>query len=345
VTIAATLAIRVEADGAAGLGHFTRCFALAQAWSEQGGQVCFVTGTTVSAISERLESAGFELRAHGQSPGSPEDADSTAIIVRSLKAAWVVIDGYVFDARYQDALRNRDTRVLVLDDDGRAQEYSADLVLNQNQHASPDLYARRASHTRLLLGPTFVLLRREFRARIGTERQPNEPRNRILVTMGGSDPLSATDIAIDALQLLDVDALDVRIVIGSANVRAPELIARIDRGSDRWRALPAPPDMVPHMEWADLAICTAGSTVWELLFMGTPLVVGAASDVEERVVSSIAHHPAVIPAGRFGQVEPGNLAQLVTKALAQTTPAQRCGEWLVDGRGCERVLAAMQKAA
>ena len=63
------------------------------------------------------------------------------------EADWIVVDGYQFDSAYQKALRAAGMKVLFIDDNGEASPYSADLILNQNLHASEAMYRDRASPT------------------------------------------------------------------------------------------------------------------------------------------------------------------------------------------------------
>ena len=65
---------------------------------------------------------------------------------------------------YQSALKRAGRKVLFVDDNGHAEHYSADLVLNQNAYASEDLYRNREAATELLLGLQYAMLRREFRS-------------------------------------------------------------------------------------------------------------------------------------------------------------------------------------
>ena len=78
-----------------------------------------------------------------------------------LGADWVVVDGYHLGSDYQRALKEGGARVLVIDDHAHLDRYHADVLLNQNLGA-PD-YRDRAPGARLLIGPHYALLRREFR--------------------------------------------------------------------------------------------------------------------------------------------------------------------------------------
>ena len=151
----ADLVLRTEASVAIGTGHVMRCLALAQAWGDAGGRVIFAMARTTPAVEERLRNEGFEVARVDTQVGSIADAEETADLAQKRGASWVVVDGYEFGAEYQASLKSRRMKVLFIDDNGHAGRYSADLVLNQNIHASEELYRSRETSTKLLLGPAF----------------------------------------------------------------------------------------------------------------------------------------------------------------------------------------------
>src|SRR5262249_40362740 len=152
------LLIRAEGGEKIGLGHLVRCRALAHAWRQAGGNVQFVS--------------------------ADEDAAQTAAMAASMDAEWVAVDGYHFGADYVETLQQAGLRVLFIDDNGHADRYPADLVLNQNLHASGKLYTARSAHTALLLGPRYAFLRSEF---LQARRDSEIPQlaRKVLVTLGG----------------------------------------------------------------------------------------------------------------------------------------------------------------
>src|SRR5262245_44166362 len=154
--------IRADVGCRMGTGHVMRCLALTQAWRETGGAVTFRTTCTVPGLLARLAEGGAEVEVAGEEPGSPEDADRTREAAARLGAGWLALGGDHLSGDFQRRARGDGARLLALDDYGHVEHYWADLVLNQNLHAGPELYADRAPHTRLLLGTRFALLRREF---------------------------------------------------------------------------------------------------------------------------------------------------------------------------------------
>ena len=159
----ATLVLRADASIAMGTGHVMRCLALAQAWQDQGGECIFAMAESTEGAEERIRREKFEVIILAESPGSPQDAERVVELALARHAAWVVLDGYQFEVEHQRRLKAAGVKLLVVDDTAHVGAYAADLVLDQNAHATEDFYARRESYTQLLLGPRYALLRREFK--------------------------------------------------------------------------------------------------------------------------------------------------------------------------------------
>ena len=196
------LLIRADASVAMGTGHVMRCLALAQAWQDAGGEAFFVATEMLPAIESRLKAERCGVLTLAVPAGGAEDSRATAGLAARLGAAWVVADGYVFGASYYLALKASGLRVLAVDDYGHAESYQVDILLNQNGQVEPRLYEGRAPGVQLLLGSRYVLLRREFGRYLDWRRDVSAIAQRVLITMGGSDPGGVTLTVVRAIQSL-----------------------------------------------------------------------------------------------------------------------------------------------
>ena len=73
------------------------------------------------------------------------------------------VTGIISELNINDFIKQAGYRLLVIDDYNHLDYYCADIILNQNLHAFGLSYLCEP-YTRLLLGPRFALLRKEFRA-------------------------------------------------------------------------------------------------------------------------------------------------------------------------------------
>ena len=338
------LILRADATTALGTGHVMRCLALAQAWQDAGGHAVFVIAAGSPALENRLRAEGCEVLTLCTEPGSDDDAAHTATLAAQRRAAWLAVDGLHFGGNYQRALKQSGLRVLAIDDGGTAGDYHADVVLNQNLSADERLYARRQPTTRLLLGPAYALLRREFLSFAAIERRVPEVAEHVLVTLGGSDPHNMTLSVVRALQKSAGRPLEVVVVVGSANPHAPAIEDAAAASADAMRVIRNAPNMPELMAWADLAISSGGTTVWELAFMGVPSLVGLIAPIEEQAAVGLESHRLFRVIGWFDRLPSDELAAIIA-AYAEDRDARlevsTRARQIVDGKGRQRTMDAM----
>jgi len=350
MTSLGSLLVRVEADAQGGTGHAMRCLALAQAWQDAaGGPVRFLMTRCGEGLAARLRREGILLETLGAAPGSEADAAQTLTAARSALASWIVVDGYWAGAAYARSLRGESGRgpaILFVDDLGEAAPYTADLVLNQNLYAEPKMYADRAPHTGLLLGADFALLRREFAAYRGLPRTiPGEARH-VLVTLGGSDPADLTRLAVRALAGLAGSA-EIRVLVGPENPRGDALRAEAAKAGLAQGLLSGVEDVAGLLAWSDLAVTAAGSTCWELAFLGVPALTIAVAPNQRPIAESLSRAGVARDLGWHADVNEETLARAVgelARDRAARTRLSEAGRRLIDGAGAERVVRRLATA-
>jgi len=340
------LLIRSDTSVQIGTGHIMRCLALAQAWQEREGEALFVMADMSSALENRLLMEGMKVVHLSGIAGGLEDATVTMDAAQKFNAQWVVVDGYHFGKDYQKLIKDAKLNLLFIDDYGHAGYYYADLVLNQNISADIDLYPSREPYTKLLLGTEYVLLRREFWLWRNWQRETQSVANKILVTLGGSDPDNVTLRVIRALQLLNIDGMEVIVIIGGSNPYHQILQQEISTSNLVITLRQNVNNMPQLMAWADIAIAAGGSTNWELAFMGLPSLVISVADNQIAIAKGLNQQGVISYLGCYQQV---GLSQ-IHQAL-QELRYDRCkreimsekGQKLVDGYGGNRVVLEINK--
>jgi len=328
-----------------GTGHVMRCLALAQAWQDAGGKVVFAAAELLPSLRERLLSEGIDVVAVEGRPGSPDDARQVADLAPRLSARWVVVDGYQFHAEYQRIIKEEThLKLLFVDDAGNAGPYCADIVLNQNLHAVESMYTQRESYTRLLLGAPYILLRRDFTASREPERPINPVGQRLLISMGGSDPDNITAKVVEMLHRLEVPGWEAVAVLGQGSPHFADLKDVIESAALPIQLEQNVADMAKWMRWADLAITAGGTTIWELAFMGLPAVAMTRGEHERLLLQGAVREGIAIDVGPFQAVETQNLRSIVASLAFDEGRRRRmseAGRAFVDGRGAARVVESM----
>jgi len=337
------LLVRIDANAAIGSGHAMRCLALAEAWREQGGHARFAAADLHSGVEERIAGSGFDIDRLPAAYPDPRDADALCRTAAMISGdGWIVADGYRFDGSYHAAVRRSGWPLLVIDDYAHLPYYDTDVLLNQNIGAERLPYAGPARMTRLL-GTRFALLRPEFTTR---ERQPDETRvnaTRLLITMGGGDPDNVTATVLAAVLAMLSRPSHVRVVVGPSNPHALELRRLATKALDV-QVVEDPADMPGVFDWADLAITAAGSTCWELAYLGVPMITVVTADNQRGIATGLAELGASINLGWHAEVKRDAVADSV-HALQRDAPRRMrmaaAGRRLVDGGGAARVVAAL----
>lgn len=327
------------------MGHWMRCLALSHAWRDRGGGVAFAVGASTPETAERLVGEGVSVERVPDPPGSPGDAEETARVARRRLVRWVVVDGYCFGPDYLRTLRDAGLAVVRIEDRDGEEWEPADVILNQNASASESSYRRRASGARLLLGTRYTLLRREFERWRGWRHPIAARAQRILVTTGGSDPGNLTLRALRALRDLDRSDLAIRVVAGPMNPHGDALRRELESFTGVWELATAVDDMSEPMAWADLAISAAGSTCWELAFMGVPMIVIPVAENQRPIAESLEEAGAAVRAGWDGPPGAELLAHTVRSLIPDSekrAEMSRRGREMVDGLGARRVAEALQ---
>ncbi len=330
------LLLRCEATPALGTGHAMRGLALAQEWMARGGRAVFAMAAPEPALVERLRAGGAEVVLLDSRAGSPADAVSTAALVCRIGAAWTVVDGPDLAEEWERSWP-AGASLLRIDDNGLSRAFRADLLLNQNVGTTPADYPRCGERTRLLLGPAFVLLRPEFRAQGRLARG-----GRLVVTMGGTDPACATERALGALLEPSAREIEADFVIGAANPRRAALLQQVEAHAPRLRALVAPPNLPEVFARAEVALTAGGSTLYELAYLGTPMLVLATAENQRRTCEQFAACGAADYLGWHADLPPADLARMLAAAGSGIRRGAAAVTPLVDGGGAARVVDAMR---
>ena len=348
------VAIRVDGSATIGTGHLKRCLSLAQALTEAGAEVCFV--------SRRLDAVAVQVLADGSAPvnwlpaptdtGSPapdtpphaawagvpqsQDVHDTAEALKGWSPDWVVVDHYAFDARWHHAVRTAlGSRLLVIDDTAD-RTLDPDALLDHNWNADHRTkYAGRLQREPLwLCGPRFALLAAAYRH--APRHAWHEVVRSIGVFMGGTDPDGGSARVLAACRSAGF-AGPVEVVSTSANPWLPDLQRACDADPAATLTLDQP-DLAAFFARHDLQIGAGGGATWERCCIGAPTLALALVANQSAVVPGLASLGAVRAADEA--TLPAVLRELIADPAARQSLVERASA-LVDGRGAQRVALAL----
>ena len=325
------LSFATEASHAGGLGHFMRCFALAQEARARGIESRFFLKQASAAMRARLAGIGAQWVEAG------EQWAQACLAQAPAADAWWVVDSYAATTDLLDALRRRN-RVLYFDDLCALPHFPCDLVLNASPQATHLPYADRMSaRCSLLAGPAYAQIRMELRK---AARMPGLTRGsprQIGLILGGSD---ATGLALQVLTSLRAalpDA-DLQAFMGPASADISQVREAAMRQT-KSTVLSDPPDLAERLAACDLVVTAAGSSVWELCALRQAAIALVVADNQVAVLQACP-----FPSLDARQGVPSELGELARRLLADPSGLERIRQRAVDavdGQGAARTLAAM----
>ena len=331
------VAIRADADPSIGSGHVVRCLALAEEGLALGHRVVLHSHRLPPALREWAADLSVDIVEVEEPPGSAADAR----LLLDTAADVHLVDGYRFGASFHDEHAAATPRpiLVVVDDNREVPVTHADLVLNPGAHADGSLYADLAPD-RLAIGPDHAIIRRSI-AGIdpGRPDPPSGRPRRLLVSLGGGDPLGLTDRLLDAM--LPFDDIEVRVTRGGLVADGPDgdIVAR----GEGVTAVTG--DLADSLAWADLAILGAGTSLWEAAHLGLPVIAVVVADNQTATSESARKAGfALRRDGRDANAIPDTLADVRSLLFDRNRldAMSDAGRRLIDGRGVSRVWERLE---
>jgi len=326
--------LRADASDLIGVGHVMRSLALGEALLDADFDVVLATVDLPAGMREEARKCGITVVDLQCVPFGAADALATL----SLNGAVLVIDGYKFEREFFEILENQATHFAVIDDNVETKALAPSVVINQNPHATPEMYAHMSGAPQLLLGLQYALLRREVLE--ATKQSINTVAGKVFIAMGGSDFLQLTAPIVDGLKDLDIE---ICVAIGPTNGQRQQIEETV-KSIHRARVI-AQVDYITELASSSLAILAAGSSLWEAAALGVPSLglivadnqIGASVGAENCGISisldvrSGLHNESIVS-------NVGNLLTTANGTLAKMRIATRSE---VDEFGSMRVLQAI----
>jgi UDP-2,4-diacetamido-2,4,6-trideoxy-beta-L-altropyranose hydrolase len=263
---------RFEANFSIGAGHAIRSCVIADELVERGWSCKIITTQKTYDFIPAL--SRFERI-------NPDDE------VRQ-KADLLVVDYYGLDHDYESKMRKYARKIMVIDDLANRQ-HDCDILLDQTYGRAADDYKTLVpGHCEILTGIDYVLLRKEIRQmrdKALEKRRSTTKVERILVSLGGSDPQNYSLKALEMIVKSEFQGkIDVVLGFTSTNREALEAYT-LEHKLDVTFHVNA--DMAQLMYDADLCIGAAGSSVWERLYLGLPQVLIQTADNQALILRNL----------------------------------------------------------
>ncbi|WP_018931022.1 UDP-2,4-diacetamido-2,4,6-trideoxy-beta-L-altropyranose hydrolase [Gracilibacillus lacisalsi] len=290
------IVIRVDASDKIGTGHVIRCLTIAELLNDHNDNVYFICRKCKGDMITLIENKGYKVfQITAGSFKQTNDAKETIHHIVNLQDTidWVIVDHYKLDHIWEKCLKEKVNKIMVIDDLAN-RRHDCDLLLDQNFYINMNTrYIKLVpAHCKLLLGPKYLLLRKEFlRLKVKEKVIKKDTSQRVLVFFGGSDPTNETEKFLETINQFKNEGLTFDVVVGSSNPNKK----RIQRLAEKVGAsYHYQIDYLSYlMQEADFSFGAGGMTMWERCYLGLPTFVTVAAD-NQTTSTEDAHKVGVI---------------------------------------------------
>lgn len=329
------IAIRADGGPAIGMGHLIRCSAIARRAVLLGHTVCFFTR---AKYAKYIGEMGFDVSALPDCSNVESEAAAFIKVASDYGADCALVDNYEWTEPCY--IKTKEKLYTVVIDDCARLLYSADILINANLYAS-ELDYSRCKVTAKLLGGRYAILREEFKdippAKIGHKVQ------RVLVTMGGADINNYTPVVLK--ELSDISGLEIIVVAGPLTQCADAIKNTAECCKSKITIMSAPGNIAEIIGSCDIAISSAGTTVYELCAMGVPSILIMQADNQSLICDYFRKTGYMQVLGDYKDVKHGEIAAAFNLYLDSPKLREKLQETLltlVDRNGTGNIVNAVQ---
>ncbi|MCK4677198.1 MAG: hypothetical protein KAT48_03625 [Bacteroidales bacterium] len=274
-----TIFFKAEANNQVGEGHLHRCILLADECMKAGFGVGFIFADSSISSIEKAIKLGYKIHIITKQ----HQLDSETYLEFVPKYSLILFDTdnpifYTGELISNLRINNIKTACFTISD---LNEISTDILINPNIISKTHTYLTPKT-TKKLLGPKYLIFNKEYRA-INTKKKTfNYPLN-LLLFFGNADTHHLTRYFIRIIDSLGFYLRKVIIIVGSLNSDTEEIndfIKNIESVEISLHNNISTNRMIQLYKETDIAITSAGKSMWEMALFYIPQIVIASSTRE-----------------------------------------------------------------
>lgn len=321
------IAIYANASQQIGYGHVMRQIALIEVLLNKQHKVTLFYRDLAPQLHGKLSGMGVVLKCA---------VDEIALVTMLSKADILIVDDYALSNETIIQLKNT-VKQLVIFDDGTYQEpLEFDLIVNPS-----DVVDTIHKAPRVLQGLDYRLIRSEFKSYRARERFIEKS---IFISLGGTDVKMLTpELCQQLVASNDITKLVVA-VSSSCSENTLTLLKRLKQHA-KFELHIDYPNLARLMSEADIAITSAGGSLYELMYLGVPTIALVLVDNQSQALDSSLNNTAY-QCIDFRNEQP-DFANVVKQALFLLNSADKkrklslYGQQAIDGMAAERIIEAL----
>jgi UDP-2,4-diacetamido-2,4,6-trideoxy-beta-L-altropyranose hydrolase len=312
-----------------------RCITLGKALYSFGAQVYFLTNSGGEQV----------LKVHAKFPvmiilRNDVKAENLQIeqTIQSLEIDYFIWDSYAISEELEQLVSSI-VPTMIVDDNYLLSSYTSDAILNQNIYADSSRYLI-SSETTVFAGRQYTLLRDSVLAYGDKIKTINKVPSNVLLTFGGSDEANDTMRCLIWLnEIQEQFSLNVTVVMGMHYTFEEELTTYASK-LQNLKLFRNVINMADLLWKQDVVVTAAGSTMYELAFLGLPSCSLVTADNQVQVAETFVAQGTTINLGLNKSLGKDAFISCITRLLASydlRSIMSSSGRNLIDGLGSSRV--------
>jgi len=341
------IVFRVDASFQIGVGHVMRCLAIAKIFQNQGSDIHFICRNHQGNLIDKIIKEGFnvfilelssEFKSNKNWLGDSQSKDSyeCSKVFKKIRPDWLIIDHYCIDQEWQIVAREYCKKILVIDDLAD-RVHECDVLLDQTfgcqdfeySHLIPD-------ECKLLLGSKYAILRPEFLElrSLSLNRRKSFDLKKILISMGGADPMNSTCQVLDELSKIDLpNTTEVTIILGASSTHLDTVKAKANRLIYNTTVKTNIDNMAETMANSDLGIGACGTSTWERCCLGLPSIQIVTAENQKKIAKNLESQDIVKIVNSFDELVPS-----INYMINNLSKYSNKSKSIIDGKGLMRLV-------
>ncbi len=336
------IAFMTEGGNKIGMGHFLRCFGIADKLMELGEDVCYIIPP--DADKSFPESKGFKIYVLDPVEGAVWNTDEAIEILLKSGADTVIADSYRLSK--EDFAQVRNVCRLIYLDDLDTYDCNADAVINFNPGADAAKYLQFDVPGRsVYAGVEYYPLRREFEGKRKTFISADVKR--VLLTSGSTDPEECILQILNGIEPAFYSRIEFEILTGMYfSDDYKDRLKTFCKTNTNVKMLPWGDRVSDVLAEADLLITPGSSMVMEGLSLNVPCITYEFVDNHHETVKWLDELEMTAAFGKLGkEIAADNIRSIFDKELDPDVRIKRSETYSksFDGKGLDRVADIIRK--
>lgn len=349
----APILIRVDANPHTGYERLSRCLTLAAALQRRRRPTYFLSQLEPGSLGLGIKRAGNNWLDACHPAGSPDDVGDLLQEIRRLNPAAVIVDAADATPEYLKEIAATGAHLVSID-------HQANICFPSHLLVNPLLAPGREGYefapgAQLLLNQRYTIVRPELRRlRQGRSQEPAPivPANakpgvqqfRALLALGEDDPHCQTlELARQIMSSSKLAKVD--IVIRREHPKIEEILAFAAATDEKFEVALEPAEIVSRIFRAHFAITSGSGWSNELACVGVSQLLIVQNESHWPNAQRLEEEGCATCLGWYENVSPQTVRTAIQNILEDPFERQamaRCGRQLIDGRGPDRFVNALE---